>query len=81
MPIVGAPTVTAASANGGGFVLRQGDKYTHSSSASVPVTPDTYSVSHIYGVGLVITAVFSDTTNAINNDAIGVYWSGQITFS
>lgn len=78
-PIIGAPTITAASNSG--FVLRQGDKYTHGSSASVSVTPSSYSVTHIEGVGLVITAVFSGTTNVTNNDAIGVYWSGQITFS
>lgn len=78
-PVVGSPTVTAAS--GSGFTFRQGDKYTHGSSASVTVTPDKYEVSCYYRTGLFIKAVFTDTTNCTNNDSIGIYWNGTITFS
>jgi len=79
MPIIGSPTVTVTSNNG--FVLRQGEKYTHGSSASVYVTPDSYEVSYSMYVGVTVTAKFSDTTNVINNNAIGILWNGTITFS
>ena len=79
MPIIGSPTVSVASGNG--FVLRQGEKYTHGSSASVYVIPDSYEVAVSMYVGVTITAKFSDTTNVINNNAIGVLWNGTITFS
>ncbi len=78
-PIIGDPTVSAASASG--FVLRQGGKYTHGSAASTFVFPSSYEVTATYGTGIYIKAVFSTVTNAVNNDSIGVYWSGTITFS
>lgn len=79
VPIIGAPTVTVTSNNG--FVLRQGTKYTHGSTASVYVTPDSYEVASSMYLGVTITAKFSDTTNVTNNDAIGILWNGTITFS
>lgn len=79
VPIVGSPTVTVASGNG--FTLRQGNVYTHGSTASSFVTPDSYSVSRQMWHGIMITAVFSTTTNVTNNDAIGIYWDGTITLS
>ena len=78
-PIVGSPTVTIAS--GSGFVLRQGDKYTHGSSASTNVKPDSYEATATMIHGVYVKAVFSTTTNVTNNDAIGIYWNGTITFS
>lgn len=79
-PIIGSPTVTASSVNG--LTLRQGSKYTHGSSATAYATPNSYSTILIPQVGVVVTAKFtSNTTNATNNDATGVYWSGNITFS
>lgn len=78
-PVIGSPTVTAASGNG--FIFRQGDKYTHGSSASAYITPDSYEVTIYYRCGLYIKALFSDVTNVTNNDAIGIYWHGTITFS
>ena len=78
-PIIGDPTVSAASASG--FVLRQGGKYTHGSAASTFVFPSSYEVTATYGTGIYVKAVFSTVTNAVNNDSIGVYWSGTITFS
>lgn len=79
MPIIGTPAITVTSNSG--FVLRQGDKYTHGSSASVYIVPDSYSaVVSMYG-GVTITAKFSDTTNAVNNSAIGILWNGTITFT
>ena len=79
MPIIGNPTIIVTSNNG--FVLRQGTKYTHGSSASVYVVPDSYEVASSMYVGVTITAKFSDTTNVTNNDAIGILWNGTITFS
>ena len=79
MPVIGSPTVTVAS--GSGFALRQNNTYTHGSSASVTVFPDSYTASvNMYG-GVTIVAKFTDTTNVINNNAIGIYWHGTITFS
>lgn len=77
--IIGSPTVTASSVSG--LTLRQGNKYTHGSTASTPVSPNSYTTILIKDVGVVVTAKFTDTTNATNNDATGVYWSGKITFS
>lgn len=79
LPIIGNPNVTAASIEG--LVLRQGNKYTHGSSATIAVSPDTYSVTGYSWYGVQITANFTDTTNVTNNDSIGVYWYGKITFS
>ena len=79
VPIIGSPTVTVSSNDG--FTLRQGTKYTHGSSATVRVSPASYEVTaHAYN-GIYIKAVFNDTTNATNNDAIGINWSGKITLS
>jgi hypothetical protein len=85
VPIIGSPTVTVGS--GQGFVLRQGTKYTHGSTASSYASPTSYSAAFVgqnsaYPFnGIVITAKFSDTTNVTNNDAIGIYWNGTITFT
>lgn len=82
VPIIGSPNVSASSVDG--FALRQGSKYTHGSSASVCVSPDSYTATIHYDamwVGVTIVASFTDTTNVTNNDAIGIYWSGTITFS
>jgi uncharacterized repeat protein (TIGR02543 family) len=78
-PIIGSPTATATSLDG--FVLRQNTKYTHGSAASVYVKPDSYDTYATYGVGVYIKVVFTNTTNVTNNDAIGIYWDGKITFS
>lgn len=78
-PIVGSPTATITS--GSGFVLRQGNKYTHGSDASTNVHPTSYEATATMLNGVYVKAVFSDTTNVTNNDSIGIYWNGAITFS
>lgn len=78
-PIIGNPSVSVTSGNG--FVLRQGAKYTHGSASNIYVTPNTYTASVNMFLGVLIIATFSDTTNVTNNDAIGIYWNGTITFS
>ena len=79
VPIAGSPSVNVIS--GSGFVLRQGDKYTHGSSATTFVTPKSYEVTATAFNGIYVKAVFTNTTNVINNDALGIYWDGTITFS
>lgn len=79
VPIVGSPTVTVTS--GTGFVLRQGTKYTHGSSASASAIPDSYSATVAMWCGVYVTAHFTDVTNVTNNDSIGIYWNGTITFT
>lgn len=78
-PVIGSPTVTVTSLNG--FVLRQGDTYTHGSGANTYVTPVSYEAAATYGAGIYVKATFSDVTNATNNDTIGIYWNGKITLS
>lgn len=77
-PVIGSPAITVSS--GKGFVLRQGNNYTHGSAANTFVTPTSYSVV-LNNSGFVVTAVFDVTTNVTNNDAIGIYWDGTITLS
>lgn len=79
VPIVGSPTATVASSSG--FVLRQGAKYTHGSSSDSYVTPSSYTAYVSTYCGVYVVAKFADTTNVTNNDSIGIYWSGTITFS
>ena len=77
-PVIGSPSITVVS--GKGFVFRQDNNYTHGSAASTFVKPTSYSVV-LNNSGFVVTAVFDVTTNVINNNAIGIYWDGQITLS
>ena len=79
VPIVGSPTVTVTSGNG--FTLRQGTKYTHGSSATAYCIPTSYTATVSMFFGVYVTATFSDTTNVTNNDSIGIYWNGTVTFS
>lgn len=79
VPILGSPTATATSVQG--FVLRQGEAYTHGSGASTYVFPDSYTATVSMFCGVYVTAHFSNTTNVINNAPIGIYWSGTITFT
>lgn len=78
-PIIGSPTAQVSESEG--LVLRQNNNYTHGSSSSVYAKPTGYNVIVNPDVGLVVTAYFDVTTNAINNNPIGVYFSGTITLS
>lgn len=78
-PIVGSPTVSVTS--GSGFVLRQGTKYTHGSASDKNVVPVSYEATATMIHGVYIKAVFNDVTNVTNNDSIGIYWNGTLTFS
>lgn len=78
-PIIGSPTTTIAS--GSGFIFRQGNSYTHGSTASVYVKPVSYEATSTAYNGIYVKAVFENTTNVTNNDSIGIYWNGTVTFS
>lgn len=79
-PIIGNPTITVASV--GGITLRQGGQYTHGSNSTTSVKPSSYStIGDTDYNGVQIVATMSDTTNVQNNDTLGIYWNGTITFS
>lgn len=78
-PIIGSPTVSITSTDG--FIIRQGGKYTHGSSSDTYVAPDSYQALYVRPGGIAVTAVFSTTTNALNNEPCGIAWKGSITLS
>lgn len=78
-PVIGSPNVSITTVNG--FVLRQGNKYTHGSAASTWAKPDSYVADLQDQLYVIVKAVFTNVTNITNNDAIGIHWSGRITFS
>ena len=77
-PLVGVSTVKATTNNG--FRGRQGGKYTHGSSASAFVKPASYSC-YVRESWIEVRMTLSSTANVANNDAIGIAWSGYLTFS
>lgn len=80
LPIIGSPTITAASSSG--FTLRQDGNYTHGSSATATTHPSSYTAASTrWTNGIYVTAKFTDLTNVVNNAPIGIVWSGTITFS
>lgn len=79
-PVIGSPAVSVASV--GGIRLRQNNSYTHGSSADNYIAPAEYPEPELVaGCFVRITAVMNATTNATNNSATGIQWSGKITFS
>lgn len=79
-PIIGSPTVSAASVYG--LCVRQATKYLYGSTASTYAKPSSYTVSLVgNGDAVSITAKMANTTNVTNNDSCGVYASITITFS
>lgn len=77
--ILGTTTITASSVTG--LMLRQDGKYLYGGNASNYVKPSSYSVTLEREMGLRITATMSNTTNVVNNHAVGITWDGMITFS
>lgn len=78
-PLIGSPTITAASVNG--LVIRQEGKYLYGSGGGAYAKPSKYSCL-VQGNMIVITATMANNTNVINkNDAIGIYASIKVTFS
>lgn len=64
---------------GGNYILRQAGQYTHGSGAGVSVTPTAVTVDK-NDFGLVVYATFESTTNAINNDVVGIVGNLNIRF-
>ena len=76
--ILGDPTITFTSTTG--FMIRQNGKYTHGSASGTYVKPKRVEVT-ANSFGIRVSAVFSKTTNAVNNTPCGIAWNGNITFS
>ena len=80
-----ASDVTKVTIDNLSLTLRQGGKYTHGSSSSTGATPKSVAATINPGF-IMVNCTMSSTTNAVNNDTIGVstYEGGKhptITFS
>lgn len=75
---IDASNVVASSVSG--FIGRSNGKYTHGSASSSYVKPASYEAA-INGNAVRVSMNFNNNTNVTNNAAIGVTWSGKITFS
>ena len=75
---IDASDVVASSVSG--FIGRSNGKYTHGSASSTYVKPALYEAV-INGNTVRVSMEFNNNTNVTNNAAIGVTWSGKITFS
>lgn len=75
---IDASDVVASSVSG--FIGRSNGKYTHGSASSTYVKPASYEAV-INGNTVRVSMNFNNNTNVTNNAAIGVTWSGKITFS
>lgn len=75
---IDASNVVASSVSG--FIGRSNGKYTHGSASSTYVKPASYEAA-INGNAVRVSMNFNNNTNVTNNAAIGVTWSGKITFS
>lgn len=75
---IDASNVFASSVSG--FIGRSNGKYTHGSASSTYVKPASYEAT-INGNAVRVSMIFNNNTNVTNNAAIGVTWSGKITFS
>lgn len=75
---IDASNVVASSVSG--FIGRSNGKYTHGSTSSTYVKPASYEAV-INGNAVRVSMNFNNNANVTNNAAIGVTWSGKITFS
>lgn len=78
-PVVGNPTVSVASING--LTLRQNSAYKCGSTGSSATKPSRYGAAVVDSNAIRITAAWDYSTDAANNDTIGIYASIRITFS
>lgn len=78
-PVVGNPTVSVASING--LTLRQNSAYKCGSTGSSATKPSRYGAAVVDSNAIRITAAWNYSTDAANNDTIGIYASIRITFS
>lgn len=78
-PVIGNPTVSVASING--LTLRQNGAYKCGSTGSSATKPSRYGATVVDSNAIRITAAWDNSTDAANNDTIGIYASIRITFS
>ena len=78
-PVIGNPTVSVASING--LTLRQNGAYKCGSTGSSSTKPSRYGATVVDSNAIRITAAWDNSTDAANNDTIGIYASIRITFS
>lgn len=79
--IAATPTITITSASNGGLMVRQGGKYCYGGDNTTFVKPSSYTVGYDASGTIRIKAKFSNTTNIINNDVVGIHYNCIITFS
>lgn len=60
-----------------GVTLRQGGKYLYGSSASKDVVPSSIS-AYVRGGNIYVAMTFSNTTNVINNETVGIYLTNVV---
>lgn len=78
-PVIGNPTVSVASING--LTLRQNSAYKCGSTGSSWTSPSRYGAAVVDSNAVRVTAIWNSSTDASNNDTIGIYASIRITFS
>ena len=78
-PVIGNPTVSVASING--LTLRQNGAYKCGSTGSSWTSPSRYGASVVDSHAIRVTATWDYSTDAANNDTIGIYANIRITFS
>ena len=78
-PVIGNPTVSVASING--LTLRQNGAYKCGSTGSSWTSPSRYRASVVDSHAIRVTATWDYSTDAANNDTIGIYANIRITFS
>ena len=78
-PVIGNPTVSVASING--ITLRQNGAYKCGSTGSSWTRPSRYGAAVVDSNAVRVTAIWNISTDASNNDTIGIYASIRITFS
>lgn len=78
-PVIGNPTVSVASIDG--LTLRQNGAYKCGSTGSSFTRPSRYGAAVVDSNAIRITAAWDNTTDAANNDTIGIYAKIRITFS
>lgn len=78
-PVIGNPTVSVASING--LTLRQNGAYKCGSTGSSSTSPSRYEAAVVDSNAVRVTATWDYSTDAANNDTIGIYASIRITFS
>ena len=80
-PVIGVSSVSVTTDADGGYKLRQDGNYTHGSGQSTYMRPNSHSVTYSPQGMVFAIATFGNTTNAVNNDAIGIEAVINVTFN